>query len=169
MWKSSTPTVSAEDAYLSLELDLPEGPRPCYVDTCGDQGREVIPNLHLCTLHIVTVLRECIKVDRELTAKAEARVASNPPRGGECVYYVRFADHIKIGRSKSLKGRMMAMHLHPDSLLAAEPGGHQIEKQRHLMFRDERVQRTELFHPSDRLLEHVEHVRKVIGDPKQFL
>lgn len=100
---------------------------------------------------------------------ARSAAKADPTKAANVVYYVRFEKHIKIGTARSLKKRMAAMSLHPDSILAVEPGDRVIEKQRHAMFGAERYQRSELFEPSERLLEHIDHVRSLFGDPKDFL
>lgn len=84
------------------------------------------------------------------------------------VYYIQFAEHIKIGTTTSLARRMTTFSAHPDSLLAVEPGGTVLERIRHRMFAADRVKGRELFRPSDELLEHITHVRAQHGDPKQL-
>ena len=82
------------------------------------------------------------------------------------VYYVRTGDHVKIGYSVNLAQRLTALRLHPDAVLATEPGGRELERQRHLEFADERVGRREDFNPSRRLLAHIEAVREEHGPPR---
>lgn len=78
------------------------------------------------------------------------------PVDGAVVYYVRHGDHVKIGRTTDLQSRLRSLYLDPDALLATEPGGQQLETQRHAQFADERVYANrELFNPSRRLLAHI--------------
>lgn len=79
------------------------------------------------------------------------------------VYYLRMADHIKIGFTSDLKARLASFSAHPDALLAVEPGGRTREAER------SRVPRTELFEIGDNLLSHIAAVRSAFGDPKQYI
>ena len=79
-------------------------------------------------------------------------------RAAGVVYYVRMGEFIKIGTSTNVPRRLGELYLRPDALLATEPGGATLERQRHREFADERFDR-ELFEPSDRLLQHIEALR----------
>lgn len=71
------------------------------------------------------------------------------------VYYVRVADHIKIGTTRNIAQRMKDLYLDhmPNALLATELGGADLESARHREFSEDRVYANrELFHPSPRLL-----------------
>jgi hypothetical protein len=77
----------------------------------------------------------------------------------DLVYYIRRDDLIKIGWTRRLRDRMRA--LHPDELLALEPGDHTLENYRHLQFQDLRVSATigvEWFTPAPVLLDHIAEV-----------
>lgn len=50
----------------------------------------------------------------------------------EVVYYLRFGELVKIGTTRSLISRLAAIP--HDELLATEPGGHRLERQRHEQF-----------------------------------
>lgn len=92
-------------------------------------------------------------------------VRNDPPvKRDPFVYYVRIADHIKIGYSTRLRQRLRDLRVDPDALMAAEPGGRDLERRRHLEFAEERIGRREDFHPSGRLLAHIEAVRAEHGD-----
>lgn len=55
----------------------------------------------------------------------------SPPRI-DVVYYLRYADRVKIGTTRDPRSRLRAiMH---DELLAFEPGDRVVERQRHLLF-----------------------------------
>lgn len=79
------------------------------------------------------------------------------------VYYVRLGDHIKIGTTSNLTARLNSLYVDhdPDLLLAVEPGGRDLESQRHSEFAAERVYANrELFNPSPRLLSHITAIRR---------
>lgn len=85
-------------------------------------------------------------------------------RANGVVYYIRIGDHVKIGTSTDLRGRMDALYAQPESLLATERGSYELEGQRHRQFDAERVnKRRELFNPSPRLLAHIENLRALAG------
>lgn len=80
------------------------------------------------------------------------------PKGESLVYYVRIGGYIKIGFSARLKNRLVS--LRADSLLAVEPGGPELERERHREFAAERIDlRRENFRPSERLEAHIAHLR----------
>lgn len=82
------------------------------------------------------------------------------------VYYVRIGDRVKIGYTINMRQRIGALRIREDDVLATEPGGRALEKQRHLEFAAERVGRREDFNPSRRLLAWIEEVREQHGPPK---
>lgn len=88
------------------------------------------------------------------------------------VYYVRLRPGcIKIGRSTNVLGRMASFRVwDKDELLAVEPGGHSMEKQRHRQFGHIR-QRSDLeeFDEAPDLMEHIETVRSGHGEPWQTI
>lgn len=69
------------------------------------------------------------------------------------VYYIRFADRIKIGTTTAPRQRLSA--LPHDEVLAFEPGGLHEEAVRHLQFRHLRIRMTEWFHDTPELREHI--------------
>ncbi len=75
----------------------------------------------------------------------------------DVVYYLRYRDRVKIGTSSSPRRRLAA--LWHDDLLALERGDRRLERRRHEQFAAERLDRTEWFAISDRLLAHIEVVR----------
>ena len=84
-------------------------------------------------------------------------------------YYVRTHEHIKIGFTTNLKDRLVHLAIRPDSVLALEPGGREVETKRHRQFASLRVPHTELFAIDDALLAHIEQVRQTFGDPMALL
>jgi hypothetical protein len=82
-----------------------------------------------------------------------------PPRV-DVVYYLRFADRIKIGTSGNPRQRLA--QLKHDELLAFERGTRATEQRRHAQFANARYARTEWFRPSPELLAHIASLR--VGD-----
>ena len=85
-----------------------------------------------------------------------------PPRV-DVVYYVRFADRVKIGTSSNPRERLAAIW--HDELLAFERGGRALEQRRHAQFGDDRFPRTEWFRFSDEIAGHVAAVAAGVDDP----
>lgn len=81
------------------------------------------------------------------------------------VYYVRIRDYVKIGVTGNLSHRMLNLRAGLDQLLAAEPGGRDLERRRHREFAEERHGRREDFDLSDRLKQHIAITRMTHGDP----
>ena len=83
------------------------------------------------------------------------------------VYYVRIGEHVKIGYSTNLKQRISQLRLQPTALLATEPGGRELEKERHRQFSADRiVSNREDFTLSPRLLAHIDALLAEHGRPK---
>jgi hypothetical protein len=80
-----------------------------------------------------------------------------PPPRVDVVYYLRYADRVKIGTTANPRQRL-AVIWH-DDLLAFERGDRALERRRHEQFAAERYGGTEWFRASDRLLAHVDAVR----------
>lgn len=100
--------------------------------------------------------RELTDEEREEHERREAERLSR-----SVVYYIRIGDHVKIGTSINVSDRLRSFYLDESALLATEPGGYDLEKQRHREFADERVSTNrELFNPSRRLLAHIEELAK---------
>ncbi|SEB86094.1 T5orf172 domain-containing protein [Paramicrobacterium humi] len=74
----------------------------------------------------------------------------------DVVYYIRYADRVKIGTSSNPKQRLAA--LWHQELLAFERGGRDVEKARHEQFADLR-EGGEWFSAAPRLLEHAARLR----------
>lgn len=86
--------------------------------------------------------------------------------GGSVVYYVRRGNLVKIGTTVSLQDRMNV--LMPDEILAVEPGGAEVERQRHREFAALRVKpRSEYFYPGRALQQHISRVLREHGAPPE--
>ncbi len=81
------------------------------------------------------------------------------------VYYLRFADRVKIGYSRNL-GRRMADLPH-DELMAIEFGARQVEARRHKQFAAYRIV-GEWFSLSPEILAHVEDLRVKQADRTKY-
>lgn len=75
----------------------------------------------------------------------------------DVVYYLQFADRIKIGTSNNLRGRLL--DIPHDRVLALEPGGRTIEQRRHAEHAHARV-RGEWFSQTPELLAHIESLQR---------
>jgi hypothetical protein len=103
------------------------------------------------------------KVGRQKHREEQRKRHSTRPRL-EIVYYVRRSDLIKIGTTVNPAKRFDS--LMPDEILAFEPGGPDLELQRHRQFHPERITRKgEYFRQSPRLLKHVAGLRQLHGPP----
>jgi hypothetical protein len=85
-----------------------------------------------------------------LAAVAQAR--DEAPEIKSVVYYISFADRIKIGTSTQLPNRMQ--ELPHDALLATEPGDWLMEAIRHAQFAEYRI-KGEWFSRAQPLLDHI--------------
>ena len=85
-----------------------------------------------------------------------------PPRI-DVVYYLRYADRVKIGTTANPRQRLAAI-LH-EEVLAFELGDRRQERRRHEQFADERFDATEWFRLSARILEHVEALAPGVANP----
>lgn len=81
------------------------------------------------------------------------------------VYYVDLGQHIKIGYTSNLRARLASLRAHPSELLAIEPGGRNVEKARHHMFRAIRLDAREHFAPTPELLTWIAKKREQFDLP----
>lgn len=80
------------------------------------------------------------------------------------VYYIQIDQHVKIGYSSNLPGRLKSYPL-SRRLLATEPGDEQVESTRLFEFIEYRAMGREWFHPGPRLLDHINRLRRSAGAP----
>lgn len=85
-----------------------------------------------------------------------------PPRV-DVVYYLRYADRVKIGTTANPRQRLSAIR--HDELLAFERGDRALESRRHAQFAAERYSGTEWFRLSDPLAGHIAVLAAGVGDP----
>jgi hypothetical protein len=89
-----------------------------------------------------------------------------PPRV-DVVYYLRYADRVKIGTTANPRQRLAAIR--HDEVLAFERGDRTVERRRHDQFADERWPRTEWFRLSDAIAAHVAMLSAGADDPWMLL
>lgn len=130
------------------------------------QARYEFP-LPLCGEHLVRTLAAAIEVTRAAKRDyVEANdgkrmpfpIKARLPMNGELVYYVRFGDRIKIGTTKNLMARLQTLPC--DEILATEPGGPELERQRHQQFAADLVSGREWFNPSEPLIAHIAGLKR---------
>lgn len=81
------------------------------------------------------------------------------------VYYIRWADRIKIGTTTNLAQRLRG--LYHDELLAVEPGGYELEARRHDQFHDALILgQREWFTATPDLVALTRELRAQHGDPR---
>lgn len=135
----------------------------CYVSGCDWRASLDIDTLPICHQHAWEIAerftesiywRESKRRRQAAQERVEKAEAKRGNREGSVVYYARIGDYIKIGYTTRLRNRLRT--LRADQLLAIEPGGSELEAQRHREFAAERIDlRRENFRASQRLLEHV--------------
>jgi hypothetical protein len=132
----------------------------------------------LCEPHMIEAwrwveARPSIRPIMQVTDMAHPRYVTAPEED-HVVYYLRLGSgDIKIGVTTSLERRVRSLRLrYPDAVMAWEPGGYVLEKQRHAEFTEERRPRHfstgrvhEDFEPSVRLLRHIESLCALHGGP----
>ncbi|MGP3534964.1 GIY-YIG nuclease family protein [Microbacterium sp. RD1] len=86
-----------------------------------------------------------------------------PPPRIDVVYYLRYADRVKIGTTANPRQRLAAIR--HDELLAFERGDRMLEQRRHAEFAADRWPRTEWFRLSDELADHIAVIGAGVTDP----
>lgn len=129
--------------------------------------KSLADNLLYCTN------RDCARVqydqdvlaDEELEAK-QLEFSKNQARlyRFNVVYYLRWADRIKIGTTAELRTRLRSIY--HDEVLAVEQGSSQLEADRHKQFAASRYPRyKEWFTITPDLVEHINALRQQHGEP----
>lgn len=87
------------------------------------------------------------------------QVTVHPDESKGVVYYVQIGDHIKIGCTVNLKGRLAG---YPPNrrLLATEPGYEDVESSRRSQFAEHLGMGREWFRPGRSLVEHINQLRR---------
>jgi len=116
----------------------------------------------LCADHVAE-LQQMWRTDRPEDDKAaweRFRTGSQRPARLPLVYYVRFADRIKIGTTANLAERLREVP--HDVLLGVEAGGRDVEGKRHEQFRELRLTR-EWFRAAQPLLDHIAQLGRPVS------
>lgn len=157
------------------EPDQDYGVRECCIPDCDHlvPRTSPLPVCHACGIKIAVVhwgdAKLALGVQREIQEERDQARARREAAYADqsLVYYVRIGEHIKIGYSTNLKQRISQLRLQPTALLATEPGGRDLEKERHRQFSADRiVSNREDFTLSPRLLAHIGALLAEHGPPK---
>jgi hypothetical protein len=130
----------------------------------------------ICSKHAIKLYKHMLEVaqtgisrpvDKSTRDTWTAREAAHKEalKQQSVVYYVRIHDVIKIGFTTNVKQRMQQLRVPTDAILATEPGGREIEVDRHRQFADLRIGTMENFKPAKRLIDHIDAVRDFHGEP----
>jgi hypothetical protein len=122
-------------------------PSPCRL--CGSRLGVRYPSGWICA---VCEWRHGEVVDAEL-----------PPPRVDIVYYLAYADRVKIGTTANPRQRFTAIW--HDEVLAFERGDRGLERRRHRQFAEDRLGSSEWFTPSPVLRAHIDEVRAGVDDP----
>lgn len=151
------------------------GPPRCCIPDCG----RVLPHasslpvcrdcgVKIAMLHLSDAERyDAVTQARQRLLKPLADARRNGRLESSRVYYVQVApDRIKIGFTSDLGSRLSALRVRRTAVLAVEPGGRDLETERHHQFRGDRISgRMEDFRPSQNLTAWIEDVRAQHGLP----
>ncbi|MGO3649765.1 GIY-YIG nuclease family protein [Agrococcus casei] len=92
------------------------------------------------------------------------KLSLSPAPTRNVVYYLRWADRVKIGTTKNLRNRTRDIYF--DEVLAAEPGGRVLEAQMHRKFASLKIpEYREWFQAGPELVNHAAEVRSKHGAP----
>ena len=154
-------------------------------DPCPHCGTELIPSLKACCVpdckrslpvtEKLPVCRSCgikialvymreaeqVEPERAEQKRREAKRREDVRYGrteSSVVYYVKLdAERIKIGFTTNLLARLTGLRVDRENLLAYEPGGRELERQRHQQFQADRIRAgREDFRPSEALLSWID-------------
>lgn len=160
-WEASARTLGpvlhsgADDAPMSVQASLHGAPTMSLV------GRRMMTaeawGLALSAADKAAMLQRAIVDARERGQRVTSVIAADEPAAGEVVYYMRFADRVKIGYSTNLAKRLR--HVPNDELLATEPGTMKTEAARHEQFSELRIT-GEWFQYVEPLTDHIDGLRR---------
>ena len=138
---------------------------------CGQIGMVSVARDHIAYCRN----RECGQVifdvdftGRELITIPEPPPVKTPTAQPSVVYYILWADRIKIGTSFTLTTRLKSLYF--DQLLAIEPGNHTLESRRHREFASLKLPNyREWFQAAAPLIFHTNTLRDKYGAPMEAL
>lgn len=169
--------AQSDHHHADLRIDAAQNRVNCVIDTI-DQGPCNQPaaengRWNICYSHIGEIFYAYRKLGPDRTEslaleRATVRPLQERTQAVEHVYYVRFADRVKIGFSTSLPTRIA--NLPVDEVLAVEPGGRQLEQMRHAQFAVARIYTNrEWFVLTDELRSHCAMLVRHYGMPERYL
>ena len=125
---------------------------PCLWSGCD---RRRLADLPICVLHAATIT--CSFNDFFDPPTPRPPRVRDAPNYRRYVYYVMVGPMtVKIGTTLDLTQRLRNLRTEPQYVVAIEPGGYDVEKQRHLEFAKDRTGRFENFMLSDQLKSHID-------------
>ncbi|NKR90300.1 hypothetical protein GS885_02390 [Rhodococcus hoagii] len=99
-------------------------------------------------------------VEREVSVMLQPEAAPADVKPPALVYYLMLGPNtVKIGTTTNLSRRLSQLRSDPQYVLAVEPGGHDVEAQRHRQFHLDRIGRKEDFRVSAELEQHIRQLR----------
>lgn len=141
----------------------------CCFPSCREKVRDDLP---LCTrhaLHVYLTVKEDIgvRIEAEIADAAATRAPAREPE--PVVYYLRVGPYTaKIGTTTNLAARLGQLRTDSTYVMAVEPGGRDVEANRHKQFAAERFGRREDFKLTERLRAHIETI-SATADSKRLL
>lgn len=149
-------------SYLFRWDDVVEAERRTRTSARGAPRKVQMP-AHLPTTTKISTMSN----QNEWTDAAQKRAGTTvPPPDRPVVYYVQFADRVKIGHSRDFRTRLG--NLPHDEVLAVEPGARELERLRHRQFTAQHITH-EWFHLDDALRSHIEMLLDHYGPPSHVL
>lgn len=144
-----------------------ESTATCAIENCTRSAAPKLSSYPVCRHHFQKITSKQRSEEKDAEAKQRARWAEiDRERQAwlsqrEQVYYVRTGPKvIKIGFTAHLLNRMKSYRLPLSTLLATEPGGRLVERERHQQFADYRYgPKREDFIDAPRLMTHIQLMR----------
>lgn len=124
---------------------------PCSAPQCWQRASEVVGGVPLCQMHV------CAVTEYLATAR---RAEDAEPEHKSVVYYISFDEGatVKIGTTTDPRSRFRELGKPRGAcprVIAAEPGGRELELKRHGQFDRLRQGRTEFFQNAPHLIAHM--------------
>lgn len=149
----------AQQAIASAE------PASCCAPHCIRQASPLAADVPLCNQHFAAVVRSyntlAARTDTpDVPCKCAPRIGKNYPSPSQVYYLTVRPGVVKIGYTHYLITRIVAVRRTVADLLATEPGGREVERDRHRQFAADRVgAHKEDFNVSPELARHITAMR----------
>jgi hypothetical protein len=151
-------------AYMALEEEISESPARLlimrYAEAARDMGMDILDPAVIRRVidgAYAAYGREVEYEARRADFRALAGVRRNEVKHPWVVYYMRMANLVKIGITSGIRRRFNG--LHPEEILAVEPGADAVESARHEQFKHLRSH-GEWFRLEPELEEHIAALRE---------